>query len=73
MGTDRPARRRTMDTGPDAGVAFEQRKRHQAAPRRMAHHESGGAFNPRVVGSSPTGPTRSDLRFRGLEGVWVSA
>jgi len=23
----------------------------------MAHHESGGAFNPRSVGSSPTGPT----------------
>ncbi len=63
MGTDRPARRRTVDTTPDAGVASEQRERHQAEPGRTAHHGSGHSFNPRVVGSSPTGPTRSEVRF----------
>ena len=63
MGTDRPARRPTMDAIPDAGVASKQPKRHQAAPVRTAHHGSGPTFNPRVVGSSPTGPTPSEMRF----------
>ena len=54
MGTDRPTRRRTIQIGPDACVAFK-RKRHQAAPRRTAHHESGGAFRGLWV-RVPRGP-----------------